>query len=244
MITIVAAMERELAEVRRTLETIHPRGSTPSPVSLKVLGIGSERAVAAIQALLRNNPRPELVLSIGFAAALHKELKPGSLVLAQRLYALRETKPIQPSAHYLALAQETARERGLAYSTADSLTVPHLINSPEEKRELANSTASWAANMEDYWVASAVIEAGVPFLSVRAILDPADHALPSPVASLGEKTSSMQLLAATLLAITRPWMLAPMLRLRWQSKLAGQALSSFATSFLPKAMAERNYSHV
>ena len=239
MITIVAAMERELAPLRKVIGAISPQSPPLVPISFQVLGIGRERTVAAIEALLKNAPRPELVLMVGFAAALRKELKAGDLVIAQRFHAIGETQSIHSSPIYCTLAQKTAEEDELAYITADSLTVPHLISSPKEKQELGRGIEVWAANMEDYWVASSVTESGVPFLSVRAVLDTADQTLSPKIAALGWKSSTPQLLAATILAITRPWMLAPMMRLRWQAKLAGQALSSFTASFFPKAMAEQ-----
>ena len=244
MITIVSAMDRELAAARRGLMSILSNPPAPQAATLHVLGIGKQRSLNTIHKLLREEPKPELVVSMGFATALHEKLKPGDLILAQRLHAENEASSLEPSDQYLTLAQEAAQESRIPYFICDSITMSHVLSNPAEKRVAHESTGAWMANMEDYWIATALAQSGVPLLSVRAILDTADQVLPPKVSVLGDKHSPRtQLFAATGLALTRPWMLISMLRLWRQTKLAGQTLSAFIQHFLPKTLAQQTYSY-
>ena len=61
---------------------------------------------------------------------------------------------------------------------ADSLTVSELVTAPRDKRAIQRRYPVGIVNMEDYWAASVAQEAGVPFISARAILDPVRQTLP------------------------------------------------------------------
>jgi crotonobetainyl-CoA:carnitine CoA-transferase CaiB-like acyl-CoA transferase len=58
-----------------------------------------------------------------------------------------------------------------------------IIASPEEKARLFASYGAVAVDMESHGAARAAKAAGVPFLAIRAIADPAERALPK--AALG-----------------------------------------------------------
>ena len=98
MLTIVSAMEEELAPVRAALSA-HDQGESDvaaPPLSFQVLGIGREGVEPGLKALLRTlrqrwDPAesPSGLLLLGFAGGVDPSLSPGDLALAGRYCHLR-----------------------------------------------------------------------------------------------------------------------------------------------------------
>ena len=110
---------------------------------------------------------------------------------------------------------------------ADSLTVSDLVTTPSDKRAIERRYAVGIVNMEDYWAASAAQEAGVPFISVRAILDPADQTLPDYLSGFAVSPNR-----ALLGLVAGPWRLPTMVGLARRFGIAQHALTDFALHFL------------
>ena len=201
--------------------------------------------------------RRRVVLLLGFAGAVDPSLRPGDLILSSRYYRPKasqeassldspwaeadhpEGNPTQPYGRDLpdflepdpwmrqqavAAIQKTA----LPFTPSPSLTVDRVIRSPEDKRSIFERCSVATVNMEDYWAAAAAVEAGVPFLSVRAVLDLADQRLPGYLPSL-----SVAGARAILSTLVHPRRVAPLLRLAIYMRRAQWALARFALSFIP-----------
>jgi adenosylhomocysteine nucleosidase len=63
---------------------------------------------------------------------------------------------------------------------ANLLTVPALIDSPEERNKLALASGAVAADMETEFIARAFATCGIPLLSLRVISDTPHNRLPAP----------------------------------------------------------------
>ena len=113
---------------------------------------------------------------------------------------------------------------------ADSLTVGGLVTTPRDKQAVKRLYPVGIVNMEDYWAAAAALEAGVPFISVRAVLDPARQSLPAYLPGMsGSPGKALSALAAA------PWR-APALAGLWrQLGIAQLTLTGFALNFLAQA---------
>jgi adenosylhomocysteine nucleosidase len=108
----------------------------------------------------------DLLISTGFAGALNDELQTGDLLLAKNfstvdLNAKRSfsTVPIH---------------------TADLLTTSALINSSEERNNVARASGAVAVDMETEFIARACAARGIPLLSLRVITDTPRKPLPAP----------------------------------------------------------------
>ena len=110
---------------------------------------------------------------------------------------------------------------------ADSLTVDQLVTSPNSKRDIGRQYPVGIVNMEDHRVASVAQEVGVPFISVRAILDPAHQALPGYLSGMASSPGR-----ALLGLVTAPWRLPTLVGLSRQMAIAQRSLSDFALNFL------------
>ena len=193
-------MGRELSLLKKKLDD-------SAGVTFHTIGIGPNTAYQELCSLLNPEPacstnRPRAVLLLGFAGAVEPALKPGDLILSNRYY---RAAPSVESALHMAdcpsgsrhqyddpefldpdpwmrqQAVDSVQETALHFSSLPSLTVDRVIDSPEDKRAAFDRYSVATVNMEDYWAAAAAQEAGVPFLSVRAVLDVAGQRLPDLV---------------------------------------------------------------
>jgi nucleoside phosphorylase len=211
---------------------------------LHVTGIGKERARSSVKKLLdsRQWSDEDGLLLLGFAGGLDPALKSGDLVLSNRYYRAEGVSPFaseqqnfrEPDRNLYQQALEAAREASLPLSQGSSLTVDQVIATPEAKKAAQGQYQAANVNMEDYWVAEAAAEAGVPFLSVRAVLDPAGQGLPVYLMGLSEHPAR-----AVYRTLPRPWRVGTLLRLARQAKTAQGSLARFALAFIDHELSAR-----
>ena len=233
MLIVVASMEQELTGLRRELREIEDATGISSQVEFQVLGVGPERAGAALAALLENRrSKIDGVLLVGVAGGVDPELETGDLLLADR-HALQNGasqgagQAIKPDAEMLQSAQKAALELSVPIFNGGSLTVDHLVAEPHERESLRTEYQVYSVNMEDYRAAEAAQNAGVPFLSVRVVLDTASQRLPGYLPGLAR--SRYKVVTKILLM---PWRIPAMLRLKRQLQLCQAVLTNFGVSYL------------
>ena len=233
MLIVVASMEQELTGLRRELREIEDATGISSQVEFQVLGVGPERAGAAMAALLENRrSKIDGVLLVGVAGGVDPELETGDLLLADR-HALQNGasqgagQAIKPDTDMLQSAQKAALELSVPIFNGGSLTVDHLVAEPHEREALRTEYQVYSVNMEDYRAAEAAQNAGVPFLSVRVVLDTASQRLPGYLPGLAR--SRYKVVTKILLM---PWRIPAMLRLKRQLQLCQAVLTNFGVSYL------------
>ena len=219
--------------LRRELLDIEDVTGVRPLVEFHVLGVGPERAGASMTALLdRGGPKVDGVLVVGVAGGIDPELETGDLLLADR-YALQDGaaqgsgQAIKPNSQMLQSAQQAALDLSVPTFDGGSLTVDHLVAEPEERVKLRTRYQATSVNMEDNRVAEAAQRAGVPFLSVRVVLDPASQHLPGYLPGLAR--SRYKVVTKVLLM---PWRIPNMLRLKKQLQLCQAVLTNFGLSYL------------
>ena len=128
-------------------------------------GVGENVCRQRVAKFLQNQ-RFEFLISAGFAGALNNELRAGDLLLARNFLTLdlssRQSFPSWP------------------IHQADLLTLPSLIDSSDERNEIARSTGAAAVDMETEFIARACAEHGIPLLSLRVITDTPQELFPAP----------------------------------------------------------------
>lgn len=247
MLYIVASMEPELAGLRRELDALEPPRGAKVPVEFHFVGVGPRRAGAAMTEILRNSGlkrrsrrRPEAVLMLGVAGAVNPGMQSGDLILADT-YALDaegdRVNDIAPDPGMLETAEATAAELRMPVSRASSLTVDHLIVESSERQQLRDKYGVASVNMEDHAVAVAASKAGVPFISVRVILDTAEQRLPGYLPGLSKKRN-----AAFTEILLKPWRIPTLWKLKSQMDLCQTVLTRFGLSYLERE-AERQKRH-
>ncbi len=139
--------------------TLHGRA-----VSVLHTGVGEKSTRARLAPFLAA-VTPQLLISAGFAGALHDRLRPGDLFLAENYSA--------PDLTAATRAQITCTVGKLA-------TAPGMIDSALARQSLARAEGAEAVDMETSFIAEACASAGIPMLALRAISDTPAKPFPAP----------------------------------------------------------------
>ncbi|MCG8547242.1 MAG: nucleoside phosphorylase [Alphaproteobacteria bacterium] len=141
----------------------------------------------------------QALLSIGIAGGLSVDLGPGDVVLADAVVghgdARRET-------HGLWRARVEVELRGSRVGAI--YASQNAVRSPEHKSELHRTHGAVAVDMESGGVAAAANAAGVPFLALRVIADPAHRAIPRAALHGLAPDGRQRALAVLLQLVRRP----------------------------------------
>ena len=129
-------------------------------------GVGEKVCRQRLAKFLQNQEFACLI-SAGFAGALNDQLQVSDLLLAKNFSTvdLSETRTLLS---------------GLPTHIANLLTVPALIDSPEERNKLALTSGAVAVDMETEFIARACAACGIPLLSLRVISDTPQDRFPAP----------------------------------------------------------------
>lgn len=149
-----------------------------SGLLLAMAGVGPERAQAAARSLLRMGAQG--LVSWGLAGGLDPTFQPGDLLLPVEVCSEGRVWRVDTrwrAVFAMALESRDADACLRLWSGAEP------IASLQRKRDLARRGMS-AADMESAAVAQVAGEAGVPFVAVKAICDPAARALPPAALAL------------------------------------------------------------
>jgi len=115
------------------------------------------------------------------AAGLSPELRAGDLVVGDRAIIYRRGRttpqsfPCDPGLRERALT--LVRRSGSRHSLGPIVTVERILLTAAEKRDLAAESGALAVDMESAAIAAMAAVRAVPFLAVRAILDPVEEDL-------------------------------------------------------------------
>jgi hopanoid-associated phosphorylase len=189
-----------------------------------VCGVGAERAYRAGKRLVEEGATA--LVSWGTAVALDPRLRPGSLLLPDRIIAdagrefnvdaewrqrVRARLPRELDVHAGALA-ETRRP----------------LLSATQKASFAQSSGAAAADMESAALAALAHEAGVPLLVVRAIVDSAAQAVPARLAAATRADGSLCIASTLAWLVVTPAEWPTTLRLAFGFRAALRTLQRVA----------------
>jgi nucleoside phosphorylase len=176
MIAVTFALPAESSEfLRRLRDKSHTERDGVRTIRGKIAdraievlhtGVGEKVCRKRLGKFLQDQ-RFDCLISAGFAGALDNDLKIGDLLLAGNFSTVH-------------LSEARASLSGLQIQTANLLTVPALIDSPEERNKLALTSGAVAADMETEFIARACAACGIPLLSLRVISDTPHNRLPAP----------------------------------------------------------------
>jgi len=148
-----------VAAVRQELDP--SEFSENGDVRIVFTGIGSSRAADVVRKCLAER-QYRLVVSAGFSGGTRPGLRVGDLVIASEVLEMASGKHWTPA---VAVPNESFLKGRLA-------TVDRPLSDPEEKERIGKVHGALAVDMETAAVAASASEAGVPWMALRAILDP------------------------------------------------------------------------
>jgi nucleoside phosphorylase len=228
---IAASLGTELAGLQQEVEgKAYPKRDWPQ-VEFHLLGVGPERSGASTAQILASRRDVDGVLLLGIAGGLDPELETGSVVLAER-YAMGpgadgDDPVLAADENMRRMAGQAAAGLGMPTCHGASVTVDHLVREPREREELRRIYDADSVNMEDYRAAAAAANAGVPFLSVRVVLDPASQRLP---AYLEELSRAKYGIFTKVLAM--PWRIPALWGLKNQLMLCRTVITRLGVAYL------------
>ena len=220
-------MKTEQAGIRRALR--HRYLPTVPPV--RSLGVGLQ-AGDQWAASLEGRVVPSALVSLGFAGGLQDDCESGHIILSHTLLAERQTQAFHSDPHLLDIATQACQQADIPHHMGTSLTVLKPALKSSEKQSLGTQTGALSCAMEDYWLAQQARCAGVPFLSVRVVIDPITQDLPASIGNLAHR----QGLAIALQLLALSWRLPLLVTLAFQSARAQRHLGTLAAALCSRLL--------
>jgi adenosylhomocysteine nucleosidase len=242
LILLFYAFAREIAPFKRrqdkraplSLEGLRGFRTTVAGREFAVVGhgIGHRRATEIARNTFDLMPGAELVIGTGVVGALSTGLKPGDLVLADRILTIDADDRIDEQAstvgdaHVRAIGHSLA-SAGIAYSTGAILTSHRVLATGAEKRHAKTSTGAIAVDMETAAIAAEANARGLPFVAIRAVLDEVDDEVVG--GAMADQDGNVKPLAATSFLLRNP---ATMLKLPRMMRNLSRATASIADALM------------
>ena len=193
-------------------------------------GADAGRARAAAEALVAADAGA--LVSYGIAGGLDPALAAGTLLLPEAV--LTPGGPaLATDAAWRTRLLAAASQAGHGFAGGLLAGSDRALAGVAEKRGLHETSAALAVDMESHAVGLAARDAGLPFLVLRAVADPAGRALPrSVIGSIRPDGRPRAGLVAARLAL-RPWEIAAVGRLRQDARAALSALGRVTRALGP-----------
>lgn len=181
MVGIVAALTAEGACLTRDRTTRGCPVAVGQEMQLCVAGMGAARATAAARAL----HGATAFVSWGVAAGLDPALGAGTVIIAWQVVhpGAIDCEPPDAAQTVAQAWAERLRERlqgRVATALGRLAATDHILGTVANKQTLAR-TGALGADMESAAIAQVAQSAGIPWIAVRAIVDPANVVLPPNV---------------------------------------------------------------
>lgn len=187
-------------------------------------GVGEAAARQATRTLLASR-RPSLIISWGTAGGLDPALKPGTLVVYSQVLDAIDGQCFKT--HAGISEGLVAALKPLRAILAAGVSSPIAVTTRLDKETLHKTHGCAVVDMESAAIARVAREAGIPFIAVRAVIDPARSNLPtSAMAGMSDPAHATR---ATLGVLARrPWELPALCRLAIWYRRSLHMLSSAA----------------
>ena len=208
-----------LASERECLQRL-PDGTEPR---VRCFGVGTEAASKAASELLEEGC--SALLSFGVAGGLDPRLCPGSIVLAEAVVTDRGECFATDQA-WCGRLRACLGSGGVW--PARLLGSDRPLLSASAKQEFASRHATVAVDMESQVIGRMARQAGVPFMAVRAVADPAERGIPEWLVGAIDGRGQPRLSVIAKGAVAHPWHLPLLITLARDQRAALRALRRVA----------------
>ncbi len=164
------------------------------------------------------------LLSFGIAGGLDPNLPPGTVVLAEGV-AMADGTMLECDPTWLERVAVAARAAPAALLVGRLAGSDRVVAGRRDKAALFRQSRALAVDMESHGVAAAARDAGVPFLALRAIADPADQDMPRSVIGSVTIEGEVRTLLVVGRLVLRPWEITAVKALGHHARLAHRALA-------------------
>lgn len=174
---LVAALRAEASCISSAYIPFNEKVQVNDHAVLWLSGMGAQAARAAAEGLCQHGATA--LVSFGVAGALDSNLKPGDLILPDVIHAGKQLPVTTAWRNRLQrmLPIDITVINGILANSAAPLT------DEKAKRDLAHATGACAVDMESGAIAEVAATTGIPFIAVRAIIDPLQFSPPQALLS-------------------------------------------------------------
>ncbi len=200
-------------------------------IRIGVSGANAQRAEELARDFCKAGARA--IISVGVSGGLDPALRPGDLVIGEKV--ITEHGAVFSSDSALMSAITTKAPEGA--KIAALFGADEIIDNAMKKAALFANHGAAAVDMESHGAARAAAHAGAPFLAIRAIADPADRALPAAALKAVAPDGSTRVLTTLGAAMRDPRQFPDLMKLGRDSAAATKTLRRslgprFASLFL------------
>lgn len=171
----------------------------------------------------------DMLLIVGVCGGLDPSLAPGGIILA-RSVATPNGGEFVPDARIFGTVRRAMRAQGTRFVSSKMLTVDKPAASRGEKTALWNTHGAAGVDMETYELAAAAAQRRIPWLAIRAVLDPISSGLSAPVRGWRADADERAILRAV---VRRPWEWPAVALLGWQMRAACRSLRAALDVAIP-----------
>lgn len=224
IIGIVVALPEELATL--TASTV-AKGSClalTDKVWVACSGAGAANAAEAAKLLVANGVNR--LISWGCAGALSPDLRSGDLVVAERLIAA-DNEELTMDVFWHTHTLDRLQVSHTVY-TGDLVETLAMVAVSKDKRRLHEQTGAIAVDMESVAVARVAWQYALPFLSIRAIADPASMDLPPAVSYALNANGEIELWKLLVFLLRHPTQIPRLIKLGLHFNAAMKTLEAVA----------------
>lgn len=198
-------------------------------ISDKVLvahsGAGIDNAGKAAEQLISKGVTH--LISWGCAAALDDSLKPGDLTLADTLIGSDKTR-IDLNSPWHRLTAAHLQSSDIDVHNGRLAESAQIVSTSKDKKQLQSKTGAIALDMESVAIAKVAQHKNLPFLAIRAIVDPVHMNLPGAVSHSLNDQGDVVLGKLLLFLLTHPVELPGLIKLGFYFKKAKSKLEIVA----------------
>ncbi len=225
---IVTALPTETATLVSRRVRIRKVYSLGDNACVIASGIGPENAADAAKQLA--NQGVQRLLSWGLAGGLDASIKPGVLLLPK--VVITQNKRINTDSTWRSELIELLQN---TFTIDDKPLVQsdRVLSSQNAKHQLHVDTGAAAVDMESAAVGEVALQAGIPFVVLRALADPLDLSLPVAIQKSITASGKLRKLRFCAELIYRPHELRSFVRLARYSSCALKNLQRAANSLNP-----------
>ncbi|PKN24534.1 MAG: hypothetical protein CVU64_21920 [Deltaproteobacteria bacterium HGW-Deltaproteobacteria-21] len=136
-------------------------------------GVGIEKGLEGAKWLIREGVH--VLVSVGVASGLRHDLGTGDLIVGTRVIEEEneeESKSWESSPACSKSAYEALLGERIPAKVGPIVSVKSPVSTPKEKAELYRRSHALVSDMESSSIARAAVEADLPFLAMRVVIDP------------------------------------------------------------------------
>ncbi|MGB0695563.1 MAG: hypothetical protein ACPGOY_07930 [Rhodospirillaceae bacterium] len=203
------------------------QGSASSTLMAKALvfceGPGPDAAIRCAEAALAAGAKT--LVSFGTAGGLSPLVGPGDLILAEQVVTA-------DGGQFPTALDSIPEALGILGRRGVMIGSDKVIPDPAAKTALAEAHTALAVDMESHAVAQVAQKAGVPFLVLRVVTDPAERALPSWLLGCVRRDGTTRYGRLAKRVAANPLRIRPLLQLGRDSKAAQKTMRAAAEALL------------